>query len=320
VLNRVAGQARDIYPLGLVAGVAGLLLLPRLLRGSYIGLAGSLLAIAAIGPIVLPGLELSRFAFALAFTLVPLAAGLAARQLRTLWAPRAGPGRHTLALVTLVLLVVQAERAWVRYGDQHPLRLLHFMPSELEDLSRWLRANSTTDARIFLTPGVEQIATGYVAHLAVVTGRALLAQSPYNPRWGYGGFLASLTPGLPELRSQLDRLNVRYVVAGPTDTEEWSAMRGGVWLRLRASLSGVSIYETDVAPTYLVDGGGTVSFDYNRIAVTLDAPRDEVVLKFQWQPGLYAVPPMPIEPAEIGALTPLIRVRPGTVRAFEIRY
>jgi hypothetical protein len=121
------------------------------------------------------------------------------------------------------------------------------------------------------------------------------------------------------MRTHLDRLNVRYIVTGPDDTESWHVLaRDGV-LHLRASWPQLVISETEVVPTCLIGGEGMVTLDYNRIAVALDAPRDQVVLKVQWQPGLSAVPPLPIEPADVGALVPSIRVRPGNVRAFEIR-
>ena len=315
-------QSSNVNPLILVAGGAGLVLLPHPLRVSYAGLVGSLLVIAAAGPTVLPGMELNRFAIVLTFALVPVAAGLTGRQLRSPWKPYLGPVRPILALVTLLLIVVHVAEAWERYGNRHPLsdRRLHFMPAALGDVTRWLRTHGTKEARVFLAHSLEPVATGYLAHLMALTGQPMLARQPYNPRWGYGRFLTSLTADLPDLRSHLERLNVRYVVAGPDDAERWSALGQDGWLRLRASWSGVAIYETDITPTYLIGGAGTVSFDYNRIAITLDAPQDEVVLKFQWQPGLFAVPSLPIEPAAVGALTPLIRVRPGTVRTFEIRY
>jgi hypothetical protein len=254
--------------------------------------------------------------------MIPPAAGLAARQLRSLWTPRAGAARWTVALVTLVLLLVHTTEAWQWYANEHPShqRRLYFMPAELADLTGWIRANTGTDGRILITQAAAEVATGALAHVAVLTDRAMIAYAPYNRRWGYGRFLAPLTDDPSRIRTHLDFLNVRYIVTGPGDTETSRGLERDGVLRLRASWPQLAIYETDIVPTYLIGGPGTVTFDYNRIAVVLDAPRDQVVLKFQWQPGLFAVPPLPIEPADVGALVPLIRVRPGNVRAFEIRY
>jgi PA14 domain len=92
------------------------------------------------------------------------------------------------------------------------------------------------------------------------------------------------------------------------------------WIVQQRDFAGIMVYETDIAPTYLLGARGTVDFDYDRIWVRLDAPADPVTLKFRWTSGLAITPALPMDPIEVQPGLQFIRVRPGGACEFQIRY
>jgi hypothetical protein len=275
-----------------------------------------------MGSRVLPHLELERLVIPFGLVLIPPAAGLVSRQLRCSGPARRGAAAIVLALAASVVLAVHLEEVRERYGnmDESHRRRYGFMSGDVAEVVYWLRENTTTDARILLTYHVEERLPGGSAFLSALTGRPMVAMLPYLSKLGYGDFVSQLSNDPARIRAELELLNIRHLVVAPEDANWLAGPVLGGQLHRRASWPEFAVYETDFAPSYLLGATGSVRFDYNRIEVRLDTPREEVVLKFRGQPGLFAVPPLPLEPAHVGALVPLIRVRPGNVRAFEIRY
>lgn len=148
----------------------------------------------------------------------------------------------------------------------------------------------------------------------------MIAGSYYHGDWGAGRIPTTLLDDPGGLRRYLELFNIRYVVADATDHTWWTRLPTIPWLRLRTELQDLAVYETDVAPGYLLGGDGSVAFDYNTLAVRLREPTDELILKFRWVDGLRAHPALPLEPVEVSPGVQFIRARPGRILEFEVRY
>jgi hypothetical protein len=305
-------------PIGLVLGAAGLLVLPRPLRFPYVVTLLSLALVAALGPGLFPELELLRFVIPLGFALVLPAAHALARGM-SLGRGGTGWAGAATALGLVLMLGAHLGEAWARYGNETH-RQLGFMPKATRDVAEWLRTRTRPDARVLFAGRVVHQYGGHIAYLQPMTGRPLIAASYYHGTWGQPHIPAAAIADPAGLHRLLGLLNVRYVVSEATDPAWWHGLARLPWLLRRAEFPDIAVYETDIEPGYLLGGSGAVSFDYDRIAVRLDAKVDVVILKFRWVDGLSVAPVLPLEPVEVWPGIRFIGVRPGEVRTFEVRY
>lgn len=306
-------------PVGVVMGCIGLLLLPRPLRLPYGVLTASLVLIPALGPDLFPHLELLRFVIPLGFILLPPAAHVVARGLRPMRRGLAVKVGVLLSCTLILMFGVHLWEVWARFSNETHRRV-GFMPQETRRLVEWLRENASEDGRVLFAGRVVHQYGGHIAYLQPLTGRPMVAASYYHGPWGGGRIPPELLDDPPSLRRYLALLNIRYVVADSTDGVWWPRLRGIPWLRLREESRDIAVYETDIEPGYLLGGRGTVTFDYNKVAVRLAEPTDDLILKFRWVEGLTFVPPLSGGPVEAWPGLPLIGVRPGGVLSFEVRY
>jgi hypothetical protein len=306
-------------PVGLVLGLAGLGLLSRRLRTPYAAMLAALALAAAIGPEVFPRLELLRLVIPLGFSLIPPAAQVVVRGIGAGRSGRGGVLGKVLAVALLLVMGVHLVEVWARYGNQSHRRV-GVMPPVTRELTHWLRSQTAPGGRVLFAGRVVHQYGGHIAYLQPLTGQPMYAASYYHGDWGGGTIPSALMTDAEALRRRLDLLNVRYVVVDASDAAWWRHLPRHSWLTLRADLAGVAVYETDIAPTYLIGARGTVAFDYNRLQIQLDAPADSVTLKFRWVDGLAATPPLPIRPRQVAPGLSFIEVEPRGISRFEIRY
>jgi hypothetical protein len=67
-------------------------------------------------------------------------------------------------------------------------------------------------------------------------------------------------------------------------------------------------------------GSGTVAPAISAMAVTVDDPEQEVVLRYHWQEDLVAEPPVELRAFDVGHDIRFIAVKPNGVSSFTIRY
>jgi hypothetical protein len=313
----------DPGPLGLVLGGVGVLLLPRALRVVYASFAASLLVTATILKPLYRGFELERFFIPLSLALIPPGAWLAARLLRA--ALRGGtPIAPALGLLVFAVLVVHADGVWRQYsgGARRGTSQMEFESEETRSLARWLRTVPSSDGRIFLwgeLAGPGRLAGGYQAYLQPLTGRALVGnhQNFEVVDLDIWALLRS-----DDIREALELFNVRYAIVREDFREVHERLEAAPGVTPRERLPGnFLVYELPVTPGYLIGARGTVTFDYDRLAVRLDEPATgPVTLRFRWVPGLVVDPPVRLEPVEVRPGVRFIRVDPAGARAFRIGY
>lgn len=312
----------DPNPVALVLGVVGTFLLPGPLRWVYAGFVLSLLGTATLLRPLFPLLELDRFFVAFGLALIPPAAWVGARLLRSL---ARGPSRSLAVLASLGLVGVlwlHMDGVWRQYGGQirRTARQMDFQSDPTRHLVDWIRASTAPSARILIVgdlPGPGRLEGGYKAYLQPLTGRPLVGL-PVNVKCVDLDALALLEG--PDLRGALEAFNIRHVVIRADDPPMQARLDESAVLRLREVLSAFRVYDVDVPPTYLIGARGTVDFDYDRLDVRLEDPVDRVTLKFRWAQGLVTDPPLPLEPVEVLPGVRFIGVRTAGTRAFRVRY
>jgi hypothetical protein len=312
----------DPNPIALVLGGVGIFLLPSPLRAVYAVFVAALLVHATLLRPLFGRLELDRFFVPLAMALIPPAAWIGARLLRTvgrsLWpalSPLVGAG-------LLGVLVLHVDGVWRQYSGQirHTARQIEFEADSTRELVEWIRSSTSLDARLLIwgdLPGPGRLEGGYKAYLQPLTGRPMLG-AHQNPKMV--DLDASVVFRQADMRGALEAFNVRYVVIRNDHPALRVRLDGAAGIRRRAALSAFLVYEADVRPGYVVGGEGTVAFDYDRVDVSLAHPVDAVTLKFRWVPGLVTDPPLPLDPVEILPGVRFVRVRTDGVRAFQLRY
>jgi hypothetical protein len=312
----------DPSPAALMLGVAATLLLPRPLRAAYGGLVLWLLACATLLRPAFLRLELDRFFVPFALALIPPAAWMAARLVRTL---RGGLSTKLAPVVgagLLAVLALHVDGVWRQYSGQirRTARQIDFLSDPTREVVDWIRSSAAPDARVLLLgdlPGPDRLEGGYKAYLQPLTGRPLIGIHQ-NVKVVDLDVMRLLRE--PDLRRTLETLNVRHVLVGDSAPRALARVVAAPGLHLRRQLSRFTVYDADIKPTYVEGAAGAVAFDYDRLDVRLEESVERVTLKFRWAPGLVADPPLPLEPVQVLPDVRFIGVRTGGVRAFRIRY
>ena len=312
----------DPSPIALTLGVVGVFLLPGPLRAVYGVFVASLLVPATLLSPWFERLELSRFLVSFAFALIPPAAWLGARLVRTVGGARWPALTPLLGAGLLAALVLHMDGVSRQYSGQirRTARQIEFQTDSTRELVDWLRSSTSAAGRVLVwgdLPGPSRLDGGYKAYLQPLTGRPMLG---IHQNFKLVDLDAGVALRAPDVRGALETLNAPWVVILRDHAALESRLDGAAGLRRRAALSAFLVYEADIRPSYLSGGEGTVTFDYDRVDVRLEHPADEVILKFRWVKGLVSDPPLALEPVEVLPGVRFIRVRTGGVRVFRISY
>ena len=81
-----------------------------------------------------------------------------------------------------------------------------------------------------------------------------------------------------------------------------------------------TIFRVNRDMNQFVKGGGKVKGGINELAVVLDDPLEEAVLRYVWQDGLTAKEPVEIYPFDAGKDVKFIGVKPHGKSSFRIKY
>jgi hypothetical protein len=312
----------DPNPAVLLLGAAGTFLLPRPLRALYGGFALWLLVCATLLRPAFLRLELDRFFVPLAIALIPPAAWVAARLLRTLGQRLTTNLAPLIAMGLVAVLWLHLDGVWRQYSGQirRTARQIDFISDPTRELVGWIRTSAEPGARVLIwgdLPGPDRLEGGYKAYLQPLTGRALIG---IHQNVKVVDLDVKEIVDAPDLRQALETFNVRHLVVGDGEEDVRARVPAAPGLHLQRRLSRFFVYDVDIRPSYLIGAAGTVAFDYDRLDVRLDQPVDQVTLKFRWAPGLVSDPPLLLEPVEVLPNVRFIRVRTLGARAFRVGY
>jgi hypothetical protein len=194
--------------------------------------------------------------------------------------------------------------------------LVHFVRNAVPPGGRVLFAGAT----------VHFYGRGHVAFLPCLTGREMMACDYYA--FPPGTVEYNYPPRAYRLKREdtlafMDLYNVTHVV---TYHEDWRRYFLDQPERYQPLLlppeknRAYCIFKVKRTPDIFLKGSGTVTADFNRIRVDLDAAREEVVIKYNWCDDLRVSQPAEIFPHKAWKDINLIGIRPNGAQAVDIRY
>ncbi|MGD9872904.1 MAG: hypothetical protein AB7T27_01415 [Kiritimatiellia bacterium] len=316
--QHLIAHLQEFHPLLIFLGLVGVFTASRRsIRWWYGPAILYLVFLAGWGRELKPNLQLSRMAIPLAFACVVPAAMLVSRLLRTRDLRLALLRGGLVALLSvsgynISLIYRNLSNAPYKIKDAHVDALVDALRQYTPENTRVMFAGKTVHA----------YGRGQIAYLPVLAEREMMACDYYNFPMDTVEYNYPPAPfRKPESNFDLfvNSYNIGSVL---TYHEDWKK-----YLRARPELfeevwvwDYVSMFKLKRDPKPLLSGKGSVTADFNRIAVHLDEPTEEVVLSYNWLDGLRTKDPVEIYPHTVTNGIKLIGVRTKGARNFLIRF
>lgn len=320
------------HPLAVFAGLFWFLADSRPDRSRYLGaFFWACVLLAGWGEEIFPLLQSERLMIPADFIGVLLAALLLDRGLEAFdtETPRGLPGRWRLAGLRagaawmVALLLLGGHMGTKSYANRTEVDF-QTMPEYMGDLIGLLKREVPEGARVLIAGrAVHGYGGAKVAALPLHIGREMMACDYY-------GFSPSLVeyqyPPRRILRQGPDAVfefitlhNVSHVMTYHQAWKEALDRHPEYYTRLH-DFDHISVYRVRHPLSDLLKGNGRVDAGFNRIGVELDAPAEEVVVRYNWDPGWSAEPPAELFPYEAGYDIRFIGIRPHGLRRIELTH
>ena len=288
----------------------------------YVPMLPLYLVLAGWGNQWKPQFQFDRLAIPLFFLLVSPAAMWAARFLakRDLWL---APLRASL----VALLALGALSTAQIYGNRG-VESYRTVSLPMRDMTAWLRTHTPPDGRIlFAGRTVHGYGAGHVAALSLLAGRDMMAcdyyafstkkvEYDYPPAlWRQGG--------KDKLFAFMDLYNVTHVA---TYHPDWKRVFRQFPDQYEESASfmqrtlEITVFRLRRTSSMFLRGQGTVTPSINELRLRVADPGGDVVLRYNWVPGLSVLGPAELYPVEMAEDITFIGVRPNGVQDLRITF
>ena len=317
------GSVHEGHPVLIFLGIGGIFVLPyRRLRGWYWPVLLFFALTAGWGREIKPNMQLGRMSITLFFAAVVPASLLSARLLRS------GDIRLSLVRAGLIsLLVLGGWNVAQIYANRGRANYTVLSPC-FRDFVEWIRKHTPQDGRVLFAGRTSHLyGRGHTAYLAHLTGREMMACDYYEFPLG------TIERNYPPLQFRkpesglFDFMNLYNVVHVVTYKDKWkSAFRRHpdqfeeVWSFDVPEDVTVSIFRVIRESTMFLKGSGEVGADFNRLAIRLDEPSSDVVLKYNWSDRLSAPDPVELYRWDAGRDVSLIGIRANGKAEFDISF
>ena len=326
-LTTLMSVCADTNPLMLFAGLAGMWVMPwRRMRRWVVATFVFLAVLFALGPVIVPNLQLNRMGV-VASCLLALPA---ACNLRWALASRARFAPFLQATI-LALLFCSLQNVPRYYAGRTPDPYVGTRRI-VDDLASWIRANVPEDGRIlFAGSAVHAYGRGHIAYLPIMTGREMMACDYY----GFPRGMVEMNYPPRAFRAQPDgcyafarQHGVTHVISFRNShiacyRSEPEHFREVVTLvdRDEAANRDYVVFEVKDSGGRFAEGRGKVHADFNRISVDFGAePPEMSVIRYNWSDRLKVSAPAALEPYDAGNGVVFIGIRPNGMSRVDIRY
>ncbi len=311
-LLRLSAQFKQANPCIIFLGVIGVWFLPK--KG-MVAVFGATMAglglLAGCGDIGEQYLQLSNAVMPVFFVaLIPASLWMGN------WLEDVAP-RMTLARAAVItFLLICAVNAVDIYGGRGPAKY-SFMNPDVEQVSEWLRKNTSDSSRILIaaSPLNEKGKKNSIPFHALANREIMFSDEldyPVEP-----------VPGNEEeLMDFMGLYDVSFAVACQGKWKDFLSQDHGHYELVKSfsGEAGFSVFKVRQETGRFVKGGGRVRPGINELVVVLDDPMEESILRYVWQDGLTANPPVEIYPFDTGKDVMFIGVKPHGKSSFKIRY
>jgi hypothetical protein len=229
--------------------------------------------------------------------------------LQTLFKGRSKPALCFIASLIFILLVGPVAKPLKTLYSYDLYRLNCTFPKPLEDLLSWLENNTGREGRILIEDSEFDSAHQYYgAHFPALFPERVKREFLCGPRPMYPikHSYASFTSGvlfektisdysLEELNEMFDLFNVKWAVIWSPESRDFFNRYPHYLVPLH-TIDNFTIFQVNRTPSFFLKGKGTVTSDYNRIALSEISPEDsEIIISYHWMQGLATEPPRKIE-------------------------
>ncbi len=331
-ISKVAGAVLhkivlNINPILLFAGFGGLLVMPsrRLRSGLALALV-FVVAVAVLGPVYLPNMQLERMAMEASALMTIPAAYVAGRGLGT-YTPRASPAQG----VYLAMLVCSLVNTPKFYGARGEVRYYGMQPF-VADFTTWITDNVPEDGRLaFAGPAVHAYGWGHTAYLPMLADREMMGCDYYGfpPKmveYDYPPRSSRAMPG--GMHRYMVLRGASHVVAYEKRYIDYFRSKPSLFREV-ATLSNPAATKNNVFVVFAIigaegrfqEGSGEVRATFNKIDVGFNATVPErAVIRYNWNDRLETKPPARIFPVDTGEGVVFIGIEPNGEKNVKIRY
>ncbi|MCC6953440.1 MAG: hypothetical protein IT290_04930, partial [Deltaproteobacteria bacterium] len=304
-------HAMTFNPLIFCFGVFGVLTIRhRTARIIFSGAVLSAGALALIGPLVKPQLELERMFVVLAQLLAVPTAIVFVRTVESERRWVASILLGSLVILPIWMFRIMKNGTAERFTSAAPI---------VANLTSAIREHSGSGRTIFAGFTLHELSGGHIAPLPAWTGKPIIASRYQHDRWEYTDVIPKYyrDRGQVGVYEYFDLMNVTAVVTHDRFWRKWISDRPAdfelMWKEDRFRI----FRRKNVQPSYFVKGEGDVlAQDGSSVRVALRT--DQAILKFHYLPFLEADGCL-LEPAEFAGGVTLIQIRDCRNSPIEIR-
>ncbi|MBN8548626.1 MAG: hypothetical protein J0M12_04850 [Deltaproteobacteria bacterium] len=268
-------------PLLVLLALPGLLLLPARVRLAFILCSGWLLLLGSVGAQLKPQLELERMLILCYLCLCIPVAGSVERVLRLAQSEH----RKIAVLPALVVggYLLAAPFSTAAILLNRSIERFYFARAELQELVETINSNTHEGRALFSGFVLHDLYHGHIAPLAMLTGKPLVASSPFHDQWRYKEiFPTTVTDaGDSGIDSFLDLMNATLVFAHEERWQEYFASRPQEFERVGKDDHFWAFRRKNYRSDYFLKGVGEI-IEQNSNSVRLTTTTPDAVIKFSY--------------------------------------
>jgi len=202
------------------------------------------------------------------------------------------------------------------YGNKGPSKYTLMNP-DVDQVAEWMGKYTSDGSRmLFVGSAVHQDGGVCVNPFPMLVRREMMFSDQFNYP------VEPVQGNEKSLFDYINLFNVSFVIACH---DQWKTflLLNNEHYKVVKSFPGIptrTIFRVNRDMNQFVKGGGKVKGGINELAVVLDDPLEEAVLRYVWQDGLTAKEPVEIYPFDAGKDVKFIGVKPHGKSSFRIKY
>jgi len=220
-------------------------------------------------------------------------------------------------LVMLLLGGLNTSSVYANKGQASYSTMSHDIPQLVE----WVGKNTHENERILFAGGnmADECGMGKAACLPLLTGREIVDADYFHLSLPE----AAATDGGDQsngISGFMDLYNVSYVLTSSEQWRDYLARHPQQYEELKsfAGPEGRTMFRVIRKPDQFVTGSGSIKAGIDELAVRLDNPMEEAVLRYNWEDEMYSEAPVEVRPFAAGRDVRFIAVNPHGKTAFTI--